>query len=735
MFASAPMLWLVHMSSYEFIGAGDFISPFNLNSNLYNQLFTYNNIIYDGIDVSFLIAQFSPFLLLFAFLNLFSLSPLVSTLLFLSLILFLSEISMFFYLRYILIEKFNYNKSSINILCMFGGILYAFSPYMIPIISPGHILQLFIFAYAPIMLLLADKIFSEKRYDIKKFIYLFLLSLCCATTFANIGMMYVLFVLLGLYYFALSAVERKLIQNFPKLLLLFASIILSNIWWLMPFFVNLNTTIQLNQSSDLITDALGSAVNNATLLNLFMGRGENLLYEKISPSYNYYYTNTFMLLIFIIFNLFMFYAIFTIKKNRFLLSLLIVALGALFIAKGSNQPFDSIFMFLYEHFPGFQIFRRPVSKFYWVFLLTFIPIFIVGISLFLQKTKNYWAKLSVYFFLIISVIYLFFSFVLTPVLTPFNIPKYYYEARDYLQIQSVNRIFIIPGFFGTYPRYDESFNNFYGSDFITALWNFPQLVPDSTPYSPNLPYKESANSLMQSIRTNESYCDMTKKLGITHIMVRYDIDLQGVMQDNPNTLIKILDKSPEVISKRFFSSQKDKGIIIYTLKKQCAEQNSIVYSPTNDKFSFSYSAINPVMYKVRITNVNDGDTLTLLNNFSPGWKIFADDSNPPDGKNNYYQPHNYYLDFQQVYLITKESYNDGNHFKAQDFANGWKLSKDDLAKIGALHKNQDGTVSADIILFYTTQLYLYIGIIVFLLVLVSLLFVAIYSFFKHKKNE
>src|SRR5207247_1280407 len=51
------------------------------------------------------------------------------------------------------------------------------------------------------------------------------------------------------------------------------------------------------------------------------------------------------------------------KKPRVLLSFAFIGLVGAFLAKGANEPFGILYLWLFDHFPGFIMFRDP-SKFY-----------------------------------------------------------------------------------------------------------------------------------------------------------------------------------------------------------------------------------------------------------------------------------------------------------------------------------------------------------------------------------
>jgi len=721
-FALPPLFWILKVSPFQFLGSGDFLSPVNFHQQIYSLFFTYNPFSYGGMDVSFEIAKFSPLFLFYIIFNFLGISLSVTTLLFLFSLLLLSEISMFLYIRSILIEIIPKNLFRVKILSFFGAVIYALSPYVIGLVEPGHFLQLLIYATMPMILLSVDRIVIDRGYEIKNYIFLFILFFLNASAFSNFGIIYVTIIILTIYFLTLSLVFKSLIRNIPKYFLIILILFLSNIWWLLPFLSNLRSTIALNQASSTLILALKLADANASVFNLFYGVGHGLLYSNL-PNNLY----DFPLLSFIngLLILFMFYGLLNFRERAKLIPLLALILIGIFISKGSNEPFGNLFLYLYDHLPGFQIFRRPVSKFYWVYILSLIPLAMIGLSIFIEKTHKNWIKLSAYVVLAISVIYLWVVFTLTPLMKPFNIPIQYYQAEKYLTQNNVNKILILPGFYGTYPTYDASLNNYYGFDFLNHTWLFSQITPDSTSYSPNLPYKDKANEIMSHIRKGSSFCVLAKNLGVTHIMVRRDIDLNSQMEDKPENLIKIIDKSGDIYSRKDYFENSKNRFTIYTLSKNCTQQGMITLD--NSSKNVSYDMISPVKFEVKLSNIRGGEVLSLLNNYSSNWNLYLENEDAIHYANkNQYLINNFQSNFKDISLLGNMAYDKKLHVVSNGFANGWKLNIDELKKLGDLEMNPDGTYNVYLTLYYKTQLYFYIGVGIFLLELIVIICFMIY---------
>lgn len=730
-FAAPPLFWNLRIGGYELLGSGDFLSPFNLHQQTYSLFFTYNTFTYGGMDASFLIAQLFPFYLFYLIFNLLGIPSSVITLLFLFSILLLSEMSMFFYIRNVLLTELIKNKFTIKLLSFLGAVTYALSPYVIGIIEPGHFLQLLLYATMPLVLIIVSKILADKGYQIKSFIYLFIIFFLDASAFANFGLIYVTLLILSVYYISFSIVTKSLIRNIPKYFFIIAIPFLSNIWWLTPFLSNLGSTITLDQASNTLMLLLNVAIDKASILNLFYVRGEGLLFNSLQ---NTLYDSPFILFIFIILIIFMFYALLKSKKNATIVPLMILVIIGIFISKGSQEPFGNLFILLYNHLPGFQIFRRPVSKFYWVYILAMIPLAMIGISIFLQHVKNIWYKMLVILILSTSVVCFWLSFISVPLLVPFTIPNQYYQADQYLRKNNVNKILIIPGFYGTYPTYNKVlFNNYYGLDFLNYIWQFSQLVPDSSVYSPNLPYKNQTNEAMSLIRKGKSICSITKDLGITQIMVRQDIDLNGLMEDKPQKIISLLNKSSEISSHTEYFENGRPGFTIYQIQKDCVQQNSIALNGTSKNMEFNMDS--PVKYEVKISNIKGGEVLTLLNNYSSNWNLYLNKKPVINYENkNVYTVENIQSNFKDISLLTDKAYNSSYHVMTNGYANGWKINISELKKLGNIKENSDGTYTLSLILYYKTQLYFYVGIVIFSLEIAAIMLYMIYSVMNKNKN-
>src|SRR3990167_6252160 len=82
----APFFWRDSLTHFKYIGSGDFVSPINAGTLLYERFFVYNSRLSGGFDSSFLSAHIFPFLFLYVIFEKLSITPYVTTLFLISLI-------------------------------------------------------------------------------------------------------------------------------------------------------------------------------------------------------------------------------------------------------------------------------------------------------------------------------------------------------------------------------------------------------------------------------------------------------------------------------------------------------------------------------------------------------------------------------------------------------------------------------------------------------------------------
>jgi hypothetical protein len=715
----APLFWNVGMSIYPFLGGGDFSSPIDISFVLRKYIYTFEPNISGGYENTPYLPLFFPYYLSMWLFSLCKVSSLTGVLIYISFLLFISMCSMFQYLRYVLSEKLRIKGSSLQLWSMLGAGLYGFSPYPIGLMPPGHFHSLVLFALFPLILMYYSQFLEKENISIKNLIFLFILFLGCSGGASNsVGIIYILSIILILYSALIQFFEHYGIKKtFIRLGLVLLTMFLSNAWWLFPFVLGLTQTMSIFNGSPL-NNLVGIATMKATIVNIFLGRAEAQLH--LSPS-DIYYFGWPALAVFIIMIMTTGYALIYQRKYFYVPVCFGMLLFGIFITKGPQKPFGEAFQFLYDHVPGFQIFRRPVNKFYWEFLFFFTVLTIMGGALAEKHITRVRLAVRILGILIFGggVLWLVYSFIVASGLVPFSIPRYYYDARDFLRQKGTTRILLLPGTFGGHPYFNAAVHGYYGWDFIHELVKVSVISPDPTAYSYDLPNKPVINSLMITMRNSDSLCTQVKRLGISHIIVRRDL-LKNTVEDDPDTLVALLDKSDSIQSKNIFGDEST-GLVVYSVKPDC--KTDLVRTDTNEtNANFTYHFINPISVSFRISGIKKAQTISLLQNYSSWWKLY---------------PVPVQANLKEVDFIGMKPIADSFHTKSFGYANSWFVDpyyiKTSYGK-NYYEISPDGTLSFTGVLYFQLQFYYYVGIAITVvsLIVFSVLFVMITK--KNKKT-
>jgi len=715
----APFFWNIGIGTYPFFGGGDFSTPIDVSYELRKYVFTFEPNISGGYENTAYLSLFFPYYLSIVLCSYLHITPFIGVLLYISLLLFLSMCAMFHYLQFVLSEQFRIKTSALKFWSILGACLYGFSPYPIGLMPPGHFHSLVLFAVFPLILLYYTRFLEEENVSVKILLILFFLFVgCTGGASYSISMIYVLSIIFTAYTFLFAFFKhRRIIHIICRLGLILMLILLANSWWLVPFSVNLNFSLsEFNMNS--LNNLVSIATQKATIVNLFLGRGEAQLY--LIPSFANYFGWPATLVFFLMILSTGYTLIFKRKYSYVLICFGMLLLGA-FITKGPQKPFGEVFQFFYDHIPGFQIFRRPVNKFYWEFLFFFITLSMIGSALFEKRFMRFRYSIRLIGGTVFGggAVWFVYSFVVASGLVPFQIPRYYYEARDFLMKEHAARVLLLPGVFGGYPYFGSAVHTYYGWDFIHETWKVSVISPDPTSYSPDLPNKKIINTMMNRIRNSQSICDQAKNLGISHIAVRRDL-LSGTVEDTPDVLIKSLDQSGDIRSKYVFG-ENDAGLVIYSMKSACT-RDLVFLDIEENKGIFTYKLENPVRIAIRISGIAKPHTITLLQNFSPWWKLYPVPLYNQNGKTN---------------LLEAKPLLDVYHNKSNGYANSWFIDPYYIKKTYNDNYYEilpDGSITLLCILYFQLQTYYYAGISITVFTCVVLLLLLISKGKTKKRN-
>ncbi len=114
-----------------------------------------------------------------------------------------------------------------------------------------------------------------------------------------------------------------------------------------------------------VLDSVGNAYTSSESLKFFSFADFSHALSLLHPNRpeNIFGKTYFLQPEFLIFPILVFFSLLNLKKSKYILFFGLLGLIGAFLAKGANEPFESVFVSLFEHIPGFIMFRDP-TKFY-----------------------------------------------------------------------------------------------------------------------------------------------------------------------------------------------------------------------------------------------------------------------------------------------------------------------------------------------------------------------------------
>lgn len=699
-----PFITYLGSYNYQFIGSADYISPINITNIIYQRLFVYSPLIDHGQPIAFLIANLFSNNILFFMLEKIGISSLLVTLFYLSLLIFLTQISFYIFIKYILENKLDIKLNNCWV-ALPGAIIFGFSPYMVTLIPPGHFIQMTSYALIPYLLKTYDEDIHKKNVSLLSLLKYFIIFLFSSSAFGNVGIIYVVLLTLFLYSIISIIITRTSIfkTGFFFGLTTFI-IIVSNSFWLLPYANILSPMAKLDTSSYSLSSEnfLNIAVRSASIPNLFLGRIELSLLK------NQAYVNIIPAIIYLYFFCFFIYGLIKSRKNRFVILLFILTIISLFITKGPHPPFPEPFLWFYRNVIGFQIFRRPVSKYYFMFLFFYLSLTFIGITLADKKLKFEKHLILIKLPLILASVYFILAFTSTKEMIPFNIPKGYQNALNDLKKSKVNKILMLPGLSTIQPIYNHTLNNLYATDFLQFYWPYPLVHSDIQNVVISTKPQQLNVQLINQIRKNQSVCNITKKLGISHFMLRQNMADYSWFEDKPQDMFNLLIKNPDIASYKTYSEKNQILFTLFQLKNNCTEQLILISKNTDN---LSYRQINPVTYSIKFTNLKNPVVLEHLLIYDPFWQILSTTNGQP------------------IAAINSTHRDNGDGF------NAWKINPHTI--INQLPNftysvNPDKSINIDLLLYYSNQKKFYQGLSIFI---ISLLLIILFIVYQSRKKS
>lgn len=458
-------------------------------------------------------------------------------------------ISLIFWFGVIIFSSFTFVRLILpgrKVLQILFVILYSFNIYLFNSWENIKVANLSLVASIPLgisIILLLNGLNLSKT---KAALYSFFLGILVSG--AGINPSYIVTFILALFIFSLS------LNAFKNFLFVIFFVILANLFWILPTFYQVATTISPSGSIDKIgfTNWVQSLSGNTSLLNVMRLQGAWDWYAVdsitglplyISYALNYFYKFPFIVFSFILTAIAISSFLLRDEKRKYLyITFGLMFVIGIFLGAGTHPPTGVLFFFLSSHIPFFTLFRSP-----WYIFTPLVTLSLAGlISLFFYSLGNKLPKHGLYLAVLIIIGNFFYSYpLITGKIFRYNrpdsffvsFPKYVYDTQKWLQDANLSARVV------SYP--DDEIENFTwgyrGIESILSLLSDSEILFSSL-NMPDSPVSKLIKELYWSIKRRESEITyrIASKLNAGYIFEKSD---QLSLSPSLPEFIKILPKT------------------------------------------------------------------------------------------------------------------------------------------------------------------------------------------------
>ncbi|MDO8658559.1 MAG: hypothetical protein Q7K55_07485 [Candidatus Levybacteria bacterium] len=316
-----------------------------------------------------------------------------------------------------------------------------------------------------------------------------------------------------------------------------------------------------------------------------------------------------------------------LSSEKILFFALLGLIGA-FLAKGAKEPFGDIYLWMFNHFPGFSMFRDP-TKWYLLVAISYSVLIPYSIWNVYEKIKSC-AKFSIFnfkfllkskifnfqnLFLLLVICYLLFLIQpamlgkLTGTFKNHEIPQEYVKSKDVLaKDKQFYRTLWLPKFqrFGFYSNNHPAISSeeFFGTASVSGILK----------------------------QLNEP--GIQKKLGetaIKYIIVPLDSESEIFLDDRKYDKRKYESITFELDKLHWLKKVNDLGQLkVYELDD--LQDKFFILSSQKFSTQLKYKMINPSLYELNIKNGQKGETIIFSEKYNKNWilndKNFSVESKP-----------------------------------------------------------------------------------------------------------
>jgi hypothetical protein len=407
-------------------------------------------------NYEFLLEYHIPASLVYFPLHFLGVSPVTLSKIWVSIAIFLPAFFM-----YLFVKKYWSGEVPWHV-CVLGGLFYVFNPLTVTHTYGTSLTRFPAYLGLPIMAYYLIELFQKDSW-LEKYKISILLSLSTsfvASSAGNFAELAPVFIVILVLLFSRFIKERKFLAYIVLFLWVFVLSLLLNFWWL--YSSGYNIVLSLSGFVASVDKFGGAGPRILEAFRLFGFWALRAISNDV-PYYSFgqrYYTKVTMLITYVV-PILVFSALILkqYRKNfsdRVLLVSSLALLGVLLV-KGASDPFGFWYVFLYDRYPVFRMFRESYAKFSLVTLFSFTTLLVVSVAILGELAKKrfkYGRYLVLIAFLAVTFYISYPMFVPGWIKTSTNgpmkqfkvkVPDYWYELEKYsVSNLSDYRIFTTP---------------------------------------------------------------------------------------------------------------------------------------------------------------------------------------------------------------------------------------------------------------------------------------------------
>ena len=316
----------------------------------------------------------------------------------------------------------------------------------------------------------------------------------------------------------------------------------------------------------------------------------------------------------------------SLREKKYIIFFTLLGLNGSFLAKGANEPFGGIYLWLFDHFPGFIMFRDP-TKWYTLVAISYsmlIPFTIWKIyewlrsrsKFFRQRRISLWPTIFNTSNLFLLIIVFCLLYLIRPALLG--------------QLTGTFKATAVPSDYIKLEKFLSSENSFSRVLWVPTLQRFGYYSNNHPAVSANDFFKTGGHSnIFNKINITEG-SKILQEAGVRYVIVPYDS--QG----------EIFLKDRKYDEKSYLKTIKDVEGIKWLKKVDCSIAKLLncsdpvfgkvaVFEVPNPRDHFwspsgniikNYKYINPTKYIVELKNAKKGDVVVFSESFDKNWVAY-----------------------------------------------------------------------------------------------------------------